>query len=75
MSARRPHENIRLQVIKLLKGILTDIIKRRYEVSKDLHSYMLLKLIESSEGITIIMPQEVYVGGERKAIDMALGVR
>jgi|GEM_PF-7099325 hypothetical protein len=26
------HENIRLQIIELLKGILTDIIRRRYEV-------------------------------------------
>jgi hypothetical protein len=32
MPARRPHENIQLQIIELLKGILTGIIRRRYEV-------------------------------------------
>jgi hypothetical protein len=69
----KPHENIRVQVVTILRDILRDIAKWRYEVSKDLHSYMLLKLLESPEGVTILMTQEVYVGGERKAIDMALG--
>ena len=69
----KPHENIRIQVVQLLRRILIDIVKRRYEISKDLHSYMLLKLLELPEGINVLMPQEVRVGGERRAIDMALG--
>jgi hypothetical protein len=69
----RPHENIRVQVVELLKKIMVDVVNKRYEVSKDLQSYMLLKLLETPEGITILMTQEIYVGGERKTIDMALG--
>jgi len=69
----RPHENIRVQVVELLKKIMIDVVNKRYEVSKDLQSYMLLKLLETPEGVTILMTQEIYVGGERKAIDMALG--
>jgi hypothetical protein len=72
MSAR-PHENIRVQVVELLKRIMIDVVNKRYTISKDLQSYMLLKLLETPEGITILMTQEIYVGGERKAIDMALG--
>ncbi len=60
-------------MVELLKRILVDVARRRYEASRDLHSYMLLKLLESPEGINVLMPQEVRVGNERKAVDMALG--
>jgi hypothetical protein len=69
----KPHENIRIQVVELLRRILIDVVRERYENSRDLRLYMLLKLLESPEGINVLMPQEVYVGGERKAVDMALG--
>jgi hypothetical protein len=69
----KPHENIRIQVVELLKRILIDVARKRYEISRDLHSYMLLKLLESPEGINVLMPQEVRVGNERRAVDMALG--
>jgi SAM-dependent methyltransferase len=69
----KPHENIRIQVVELLKRILIDVVRKRYEISRDLHSYMLLKLLESPEGINVLMAQEVRVGNERRAVDMALG--
>jgi hypothetical protein len=67
------HENIRVQVAQLLKDILKNVATEKYRIDRDSRSYMLLKLLESPEEIVTLMPQEVYVAGERKAIDMALG--
>ena len=35
--------------------------------------YVLRRLLEKPEGITILMPQEVYVEKERLAVDTLLG--
>jgi hypothetical protein len=69
----KPHENIRVQVATLLGDLLKGVLKEKLRVSKDLQSLTLLKLLESPEGVTVLMPQEIRVGTERRWIDMALG--
>ena len=69
----KPHENIRVQVATLLGDFLKEVLKEKLRVSKDLQSLTLLKLLESPEGVTVLMPQEIRVGTERRWIDMALG--
>jgi hypothetical protein len=66
------HENVRVQVSHLLRELLKEVVEQRLKISKDLYSFTLLGLLNSPE-VTILMPQEVRVGGERKYIDMALG--
>jgi hypothetical protein len=61
-----------MQVAKLLGNIIKDIASEKCKVFGDLHSCTLLKLIESPE-ITVLMPQEIRVGVERRWVDMALG--
>jgi hypothetical protein len=68
----RPHENVRIKVASLLRELLKEVAERRYNIAKDLHSYTLLKLLEPGR-ITVLMPQEVRVGDEKRWIDMALG--
>jgi len=71
--ALKPHENIRVQVAQLLRDLLRRIVSERYKITKDLYSYMLLKILELPERITVLIPQEVRVGTERKWVDMTLG--
>jgi hypothetical protein len=59
-------------VAQLLRDLLKDVVDERFRISRD-HSYALLKLLESPEEIVTLMPQEVYVAGERRTVDMALG--
>jgi hypothetical protein len=66
------HENIRMQVATLLRNIIKGIASEKCKVFGDLHSCTLLKLVESPE-ITVLMPQEIRVGVERRWVDMALG--
>jgi len=70
----KPHENIRVQVIGLLKRILKSVAREKCSAFRDLTSCTLWKLLEEyEESVTILMPQEVRVGAERRWIDMALG--
>jgi len=69
----KQHENVRVQVAQLLRDLLKDVVDERFRISRDLYSYALLKLLESPEEIVTLMPQEVYVTGERRTVDMALG--
>jgi hypothetical protein len=66
------HENVRVQTSILLRDLLKEIVEERYRISRDPHSQTLLRLLSSSD-VTVLMPQEIRVGGERKYIDMALG--
>jgi len=69
----KAHENLRLNVVGLLRNILKRVVGKRLSVMSDLQSRMLLDLLDSPE-ITILMTQEVYASsGEKKAIDMMLG--
>jgi hypothetical protein len=69
----KAHENLRLNVVGLLRNILKRVVGKRLSVMPDLQSRMLLDLLDSPE-ITILMTQEVYASsGEKKAIDMMLG--
>jgi hypothetical protein len=61
-----------MQVVMLLRNIIRNIASEKCKVFGDLYSCTLLKLIESPE-ITILMPQEIRVGTERRWVDMALG--
>ena len=69
----KPHENIRINVVNLIIQSLKTVLESRCRVSQTLDCYVLRRLLEKPEGITILMPQEVYVGGERWAIDTLLG--
>jgi hypothetical protein len=64
------HENIRIKVAQLLRGLLKELIRERPVL--DFYSYTLLKILDSPE-ITILMPQEIRVGMEKKRVDMAFG--
>ncbi len=66
------HENVRASVITLLRDLLKEVVEEKYWLTKDPHSLLLMRLL-GSEGITLLMPQEVYVGSERKSVDMTLG--
>jgi len=66
------HENVRVNTVILLRELLKEVVRDRYEVTKDPHSLTLLRLLESEEA-TLLMPQEIYVGAEKRSIDMALG--
>ena len=64
------HEDIRVKVAQLLRDLLKESIRKRPVL--DFHSSTLLRLLDSPE-ITILMPQEIRVGVEKKRVDMALG--
>jgi len=67
------HENVRVNVVNLFRDILKEILEEEYRLTKDLKTWIALKLIESPD-ITLIIPQEVYASPtERKSIDMAFG--
>ena len=66
------HENVRASVITLLRDLLKEVVEEKYWLTKDPHSLLLMRLLGSEE-ITLLMPQEVYVGSERKSVDMTLG--
>jgi len=67
------HENVRVNVVNLLRDVLKEILEEEYRLTKDLKTWIALKLIESPD-ITLIIPQEVYASPtERKSIDMAFG--
>jgi hypothetical protein len=72
--AVKPHENIRIKVVQLLRKLLKDIVEYRYKVRIiDYNTYnILLKLLDSEE-IVILMRQEIYVNGTRMSVDMGLG--
>jgi hypothetical protein len=72
--AVKPHENIRLKVVQLLRRLLKEIVEYRYKVRIiDYNTYnILLKLLDSEE-IVILMPQEIYVEGTSMSVDMGLG--
>jgi len=65
------HENVRASVITLLRDLLKEVVEEKYWLTKDPHSLLLMRLLGSEE-ITLLMPQEVYVGSERKSVDMTL---
>ncbi|MFP3172534.1 MAG: N-6 DNA methylase [Acidilobus sp.] len=69
----KPHENVRVNVVNLIVQSLKTVLERRCRVSQTLDCYVLRRLLEEPEGITILMPQEVYVGGEKWAVDTLLG--
>ncbi len=63
-----PHENVRIQVVQLLKHVMKNVLSRK----GDLEAIRLRELLDSPE-IVILLPQEIYVSPkERKRIDMAL---
>jgi len=66
------HENVRANVITLLRDLLKEVVEERYRLTKDLQSLLLMRLLGSEE-VTLLMPQEVYVGSERRSVDMTLG--
>jgi len=66
------HENVRVQTSLLLRDLLKEVVESRWRISKDSYSLTLLRLLESPN-ITVLIPQEIRVCGERKYIDMALG--
>jgi len=66
----RSHEDVRVRVALFLRDLLKEFIRERPVL--DFHSYTLLKLLDSPE-ITVLMPQEIRVGIEKKRVDMALG--
>jgi len=69
----KQHENVRVNVVNLLRDILRGILEEEYRLTRDLKTRIALKLIESPD-ITLIIPQEVYASPtERKSIDMAFG--
>jgi len=72
LSLRR-HENIRINVVNLIVQSLKVVLESKCRVSQSLDCYVLKRLLEKPEGITILMPQEVYVEGERWAVDTLLG--
>jgi hypothetical protein len=55
-----------------LRDLLKEVVEERYRLTKDPLSFLLMRLLRSEE-ITLLMPQEVYVGSERKSVDMTLG--
>ena len=66
----RSHEDVRVKVTTFLRDLLKKLIHER---SVSDHSYTtLLKLIDSPE-VTVLMPQEIRIGIEKKRVDMALG--
>jgi len=67
------HENVRVNVVNLLRDILREILEEEYRLTRDLRTRIALKLIESPD-ITLVIPQEVYASPtERKSVDMAFG--
>jgi len=68
----RPHETIRVQVSIELGNVLREVVEERCEASKDPHLCTLLRLLGKPE-VTVLMPQEIRVGEERRYVDMALG--
>jgi hypothetical protein len=61
-----------MQVAMLLRNIIKGIAGEKCKAISDQYSCTLLKLVESPE-ITILMPQEIRVGAEKRWVDMALG--
>ena len=72
MSFKR-HENVRVSVVGLIAQSLKTVLESKCRVSQSLDCYVLKRLLEKPEGVTLLMPQEVYVGGERWAVDTLLG--
>ena len=72
MSLKR-HENIRVSVVGLIAQSLKTVLESKCRVSQSLDCYVLKRMLEKPEGVTLLMPQEVYVGGERWAVDTLLG--
>jgi len=67
------HENVRVNVVDLLRDILKEVLNEKYKLTKDLKTWIALELIKNYD-ITLIIPQEVYASPtERKSIDMAFG--
>jgi|GEM_PF-6865994 len=64
------HEDIRVKVAQFLRDLLKEFIRERPVL--DFYSQTLLNLLDSPE-ITVLMPQEIRVGVEKKRVDMALG--
>lgn len=73
MQSGKPHENVRIRVVELIAGLLKRILEKRYEVYRDMNTLFLLELLKQPEGLTLLMPQEVYVDGKRYAVDALLG--
>ncbi|MEM4487464.1 MAG: N-6 DNA methylase [Desulfurococcaceae archaeon] len=69
------HENVRLQVSMELINILRSIVRERSKIKPSLELVLLQSLLEDkvSEGIVVLMPQEVYVGSERYRVDAVFG--
>ena len=67
----RSHEDIRVRVALFLRDLLKEFIRERHVL--DFYSYTLLKLLDSPE-ITVLMPQEIRVGVEKKRVDMLLAL-
>jgi len=71
----KPHENIRIMVIQLLRNILKEILEEKLRLTKNPKDSLLLKLIESPD-VVILIPQEVYVSPtEKRSVDMAFSNR
>lgn len=71
MDVKR-HENVRVMVINEIKKIVEELLDQKIEISKgnDVRAIILKGLIERSEFLPLIAPQEVQVGEERRFIDM-----
>ncbi|MGC8544055.1 MAG: N-6 DNA methylase, partial [Vulcanisaeta sp.] len=71
MDVKR-HENVRIMVVNEIKEIVKELLDEKIRISKgsDVKASILRSLIEKSEFLPLITPQEVRVGEERRFIDM-----
>ena len=74
MSA--PHENIRVNVSMALRGIIIEVIRERLRIESSKPLDLLLRFFDAPQdiGISILMPQEVYISHSRKdRVDAVFG--
>ena len=65
------HENIRLSVNNEIKKILEETLREKIKADLDGSSKELLKLLDNSEFLPLLIGQEVQAGNEKRRVDIA----
>ncbi len=74
MNSIASHENIRIKVVDFLHKIYREVVEELLRVNRSAEYLHLLRFLQKTEALTMLMPQEIYVAlGDKKRIDMGFG--
>ena len=72
MSSAKRHENVRMQVNNEVIKIVKEVLERKQKLEyKPSNVYTILRLLEKSESLPLLVTQEVKAGNEERWVDIA----